>query len=141
MSTIYETGIEAKTRKVNEANAIIDQIVVELRLSKCERACYIGYLSDVRNTLAQRRANVRLARESRSDDESIFHLPACDCKASAQDLKALKTLGLERGATPAEIRSKYRALARRFHPDRGGDAAQMRKINEAYRLLTTGVKC
>ncbi len=42
-------------------------------------------------------------------------------------------------APPEEIRRAYRDRARRFHPDRGGDAAvdaaTMSRINEAYRVL------
>jgi hypothetical protein len=49
-----------------------------------------------------------------------------------------ETLGLARGASPAEIRSAYRRLARKYHPDISSspDAnAQFAKINEAYHVL------
>jgi hypothetical protein len=46
------------------------------------------------------------------------------------------TLGVRPDATAAEIREAYRALARRYHPDREpGAAATMAQINEAYRVL------
>jgi hypothetical protein len=46
-------------------------------------------------------------------------------------------LGLEPGATPDEVQRAYRALAKRFHPDRAGDGAGelMVSINAAYDLL------
>jgi DnaJ-domain-containing protein 1 len=44
-------------------------------------------------------------------------------------------LGVRPGATREEIRSAYRALAMRHHPDHGGDAEKMRSINEAYRVI------
>src|SRR5438093_3652843 len=48
-------------------------------------------------------------------------------------------LGLERGATLADVKRAYKRLARRFHPDiNPGDrmaAAQFRKISEAYETL------
>jgi len=45
------------------------------------------------------------------------------------------------GATPAEIASAYRRLAKRWHPDRGGGAeavARMAEINVAYDVLRSG---
>src|SRR5579875_1982425 len=50
-----------------------------------------------------------------------------------------KTLGLTRGATEAEIKSTYRKLARKYHPDvnPGNKEAERRfkEINEAYQVL------
>jgi len=43
----------------------------------------------------------------------------------------LAALGLEPGASVADIQAARRRLARVHHPDRGGDPAQMRTINEA----------
>src|SRR6267143_3481598 len=49
-------------------------------------------------------------------------------------------LGLERGATLADVKRAYKRLARRFHPDiNPGDrlaAAQFRQIAEAYETLS-----
>jgi curved DNA-binding protein len=47
-----------------------------------------------------------------------------------------KTLGVERNATPEEIKKAYRKMAAKHHPDRGGDTAQFQKVEEAYRHLT-----
>jgi hypothetical protein len=44
-------------------------------------------------------------------------------------------LGLEPGASPEEVHRAYRALAKRFHPDRAGDGEMMISINAAYDLL------
>jgi hypothetical protein len=46
-------------------------------------------------------------------------------------------LGLDPGATPDEVQRAYRALAKRFHPDRAGEGAGelMVSINAAYDLL------
>ena len=43
----------------------------------------------------------------------------------------LAELGLEAGATPDDIRSARRRLAKAHHPDRGGDAEYMQAVNEA----------
>ncbi len=57
--------------------------------------------------------------------------------------RAYALLGLTPGATPEQTRKQYKALVRRWHPDRfAGDpqgqseaAVRMRAINDAYRLL------
>ena len=51
-----------------------------------------------------------------------------------------KTLGVDRKATDAEIKSAYRKLARKFHPDvnpNNKDAeAKFKQINEAYQVIS-----
>jgi len=49
--------------------------------------------------------------------------------------EALEILDLPRFITRDEIKKQYRFLARKYHPDRGGDAEMMERINAAYRLL------
>ncbi len=45
-------------------------------------------------------------------------------------------LGVSSAATPEEIRSAYRRLAKQYHPDRfAGDSASFREIQEAYHFL------
>jgi hypothetical protein len=50
-------------------------------------------------------------------------------------------LGVRRDAGPDEVAASYRALAKRWHPDRGGGAEaerRMAEINAAYDLLRSG---
>lgn len=47
-----------------------------------------------------------------------------------------KTLGVDKNATPDEIKKAYRKLASQHHPDKGGDTAMFQKIEEAYRTLS-----
>ena len=49
--------------------------------------------------------------------------------------QALAVLGLPSDATRQEIKSRYRELAKKYHPDRGGDQKEMRRIIAAYQLL------
>ena len=49
--------------------------------------------------------------------------------------RALRLLGLDLTAGPDERGRRYRALAKRHHPDRGGDHATMGALNEAFASL------
>ncbi len=49
--------------------------------------------------------------------------------------QALAVLGLPSDATRQEIKRRYRELAKKYHPDRGGDQQEMRRIIAAYQLL------
>lgn len=49
--------------------------------------------------------------------------------------EALEVLGLEPGATPAEIRDAYKALMQRVHPDHGGSDWMAAKLNAARDTL------
>jgi curved DNA-binding protein len=46
------------------------------------------------------------------------------------------TLGVERNASPEELKVAFRKLAMQHHPDRGGDEAKFKEINEAYAALS-----
>jgi len=48
---------------------------------------------------------------------------------------AWSVLGLPHSATKQEITRRYRQLAKEHHPDRGGDAAKMTQINQAFEAL------
>jgi hypothetical protein len=47
----------------------------------------------------------------------------------------LRTLGLQTDATAKEIRRAFRRLVLDLHPDRGGDAARLRAVLDAYEAL------
>ena len=50
------------------------------------------------------------------------------------------TLGVNRNASPEEIKKAYRKLAMQHHPDRGGDHNKFAAINAAYETLSDPVK-
>ncbi|ULG69809.1 DNA-J related domain-containing protein [Marinobacterium sediminicola] len=52
--------------------------------------------------------------------------------------QALITLELEEGATEEEIRLRYRQLAARLHPDKGGDSEAFIEVRRAYEVLRSG---
>jgi len=47
-----------------------------------------------------------------------------------------KTLGVPRDASKEEIKKAFKKLARKHHPDAGGDEAKFKEINEAYEVLS-----
>jgi len=46
------------------------------------------------------------------------------------------TLGLQRGASEEEIKTAYRKMAMKHHPDRGGDQNRFKEISTAYEALS-----
>ena len=46
------------------------------------------------------------------------------------------TLGINKNATPTEIKKAYRELAKEHHPYKGGDKEKFQKIQEAYDTLS-----
>ena len=48
------------------------------------------------------------------------------------------TLGVSRDASPEEIKSAYRKLAMKHHPDKGGDVSEFQRISSAYDDIASG---
>lgn len=51
-----------------------------------------------------------------------------------------KVLGLKSNASEDEVRKAYKKLSMKHHPDRGGDEAKFKEINEAYSMIKDGKK-
>lgn len=51
-----------------------------------------------------------------------------------------EVLGVKKGASDDEIKKAFRKLAVKHHPDKGGDEAQFKEINEAYEVLKDSKK-
>ena len=47
-----------------------------------------------------------------------------------------ETLGVARAADTEEIKKAYKTLARKHHPDKGGDAEEFKRIQKAYEILS-----
>ena len=47
-----------------------------------------------------------------------------------------ETLGVAENASPEELKSAFRKLAKQHHPDMGGDQTKFQQINEAYSTLS-----
>lgn len=51
-----------------------------------------------------------------------------------------ETLGVDEYASAEDIKQAYRNLAKKHHPDKGGDAKKFREIAEAYEILSDDKK-
>merc|ERR1719473_2629213 len=51
-----------------------------------------------------------------------------------------KELGVDKGASGAEIKKAYRKLAVKHHPDKGGDPEKFKEITRAYEVLSDSEK-
>lgn len=52
-----------------------------------------------------------------------------------------KVLGVDKGASPEEIKKAFRKLAHEHHPDKkSGDEAKFKELNEAYQVLSDSKK-
>lgn len=49
-------------------------------------------------------------------------------------------LGVPKTSTITEIKKAYRRLVVKMHPDKGGDEAQFKKLQEAYEVLSDPTK-
>ena len=58
----------------------------------------------------------------------------------AQTPDYYKTLGVPRDADADTIKKAFRKLARKYHPDAGGDETKFKEINEAYEVLSDDKK-
>lgn len=93
------------------------------------RAAYYKNVRDPFNLFSQQRAGAQA--------------PAP--RARPLEAKALETLGLDENAAGAAIKSRYKELVKRHHPDaNGGDRGseeRFREVIQAYRMLKQSGRC
>ena len=51
--------------------------------------------------------------------------------------EATKVLGLDANYSKEELKKKYRTLAKKHHPDHGGDVEKFKLIQQAFNKLST----
>ena len=55
--------------------------------------------------------------------------------SAIEDQDPYRVLGVSPLASPVEVKDRYRELAFRTHPDRGGNSERMRELNLAYERI------
>ncbi|HEX7733688.1 MAG TPA: J domain-containing protein [Ktedonobacteraceae bacterium] len=65
----------------------------------------------------------------------LWKSAANPARPALQRQQALAVLGLPANATMPQIKQRYRKLAKRYHPDLGGDPRQMQRLTAAYEYL------
>jgi len=97
-----------------------------------KRSGRAGYYKNVRDPF-------NLFSQTRADGRPF------ESKARPLEAKALETLGLDAHATGPAIKSRYKELVKRHHPDaNGGDRGsedRFREVIQAYRMLKQAGRC
>ena len=70
---------------------------------------------------------------------TIFHTTPWEERNKPATPQYLEVLGLERGADEEAISGAYRCLAKKHHPDHGGDVGEFKRIQEAYEAAINSV--
>jgi DnaJ-domain-containing protein 1 len=81
---------------------------------------------------AERERKARQEREQREREEQARRERRA---RSSRYESPWDVLGVHPGASGAEIKSAWRRLCRKHHPDVGGDVAEMQRVNRAYESL------
>ena len=68
-------------------------------------------------------------------DEDRAEAPAGASEGPMTQEEAYRFLGLEPGASPAQIKEAHRRMMKNFHPDHGGSDYIAAKLNEAKAIL------
>ncbi len=79
--------------------------------------------------------NGKKSLPSGKDSQKTTPEPKKEKKAKEPNFKSdnpYEVLGVDGNASAGEIKEKYKDLANKYHPDKGGNADQMAKINGAY---------
>jgi len=113
-------GDEAPERLTAEPLRVVDDILAGIdRLEAAVR--------QARQQQAHRQQQANRRQQARPHQET---------EEVRQQAEALEALGLHRDATTDAVKAAHRRLAKRHHPDMGGDAEAFRRINAAYQWLT-----
>lgn len=100
---------------------------------RCGRWQSTMYAQDVLRRHAGMRRAKPAPRNEASFEQIKSRMEAWMARLDAEDPHAV--LGVSSRAPAEQVQARYRELALANHPDRGGDAAEMRRINEAYERI------
>jgi hypothetical protein len=106
------------------------------RCPRCDRQIATSYGEALRHTARPHAtANDRAQAELRDSELRGVRERLDRWLAKAEGNDPFLTLGLRPNASLAEARERFHDLALQHHPDRGGNAEQMRRLIEAYDVV------
>lgn len=129
---VYLKQVRAALMQVRDH---LDRIFAEL-LRRCEQLwSFQEQLLEQQDAIRKQRSRNDQARQWRSEFRQ--RRQGASMKSSAAKYRAaLKCLGFEKEPEPDELRSRYRQLAKRWHPDlNDGDDTVFKDVSAAYRLI------
>ena len=100
---------------------------------RCGRWQSTMYAQDVLRKHAGMRFAKPEPRREPSFEQVKARMDAWMARLDREDPHAV--LGVSPRASPDQVQTRYRELALAHHPDRGGDAGEMQRINQAYERI------
>ena len=142
---LFHVLYRLRDRLIEEERYVLSIFCLEIKLQPCDGA---GERAAPETTGEELPVESDPVRSYYLDLENMREVEEEDVRAMIDDffrrLEAyyrvesdLAVLGLPPEATMEEIRRKYRSLAFEHHPDRGGDAEEFRRIEEAMSRIHT----
>jgi hypothetical protein len=106
------------------------------RCPRCDRQTATSYGEALRHTARPHATQTdRAEAELRESETSQVRAKLDRWLARAEGSDPFLVLGLRTNASLPEARDRFHELALQHHPDRGGNAEQMRRLIEAYDLI------
>ncbi len=117
----------------------ISPLSVRLYTERVEQICETAAVPGAGDSLREYYLDwQQLSSTSAEDVQQLLRGFWNQCFDPGARRQALQVLELEEGATQEAIRQRYRQLAARLHPDKGGDSEAFIEVRRAYELLRTG---
>jgi len=157
LSEIEKTGIDwpvngSAQQVIFQKNFLLMNALVQLQETLMEQgwvlnvsvmAIHLSKLSETTQTLPSESLSLReyyldwrnFTDTSTEDVERLLTQFWDKYLAADQQLEAYTVLSLEMDASFDEVKSRYRELAAKYHPDRGGDSGQFMAVRRAYELI------
>lgn len=134
-STVISTNVELRQDGLPYSNRRPPQdpgVAVYWQKGKAKRCIAVDRYDRVQDNMAAIAATLEAMRAiDRHGGAEILDRAFTGFTALPAPEQWWQVLGVKSTATRAEIEAAYRALAAKHHPDRGGDATEMARINVA----------
>lgn len=124
----------------HETGALTGRVVrgalADRRLEALDRAALVGLIIEIGDAEPASSRILETVLDRRFPDWRDAAATPPPSRGAMTRTEAFRILGLEEGATAADITAAHRRLMMANHPDRGGSAYLAAQINEARRILT-----